>query len=837
MLKTQKKIVTSVVAMLAINSAVLAQDYTNTSYYVAYDSSDNTQYALVMPSVNKVYTHKAGDIQNLSQVDDQLASFPTYNNGELCFPVLKSGAAGTNGTSIMAGNCYDVNYFYTQKETTSSGTAFMLYFKPSNIVYEGLAGQSSSFKVVKNGDTVNNSNSLTGDDYSAYSFNLNTATATLDEPVTQKASETLPNEITSDMTLTSDKNWILDGLVVVKAPAVLTIEPGTTIAGLDGTGDSTSYMIVDKGAKIMAEGTEANPIVFTSTKTVIEGEAPAVGQWGGLTIIGNAGNDQVQPYEVNDAFVAGTSDLADNSGVLKYVKILNSGITMAQDKEINGLSMVGVGSGTTVENITVAKSDDDCVELWGGTVNLTNVDLTECTDDHFDIDDGYSGTVKNLTITQTTGNAAIEMSGTTSATFDGFNIVQNASAKEGGIFFKKDGIGGIFKNGVITDNVDDANGAFHSESADGVSDTVDAANTSFENVTINGSTTGDQFTGTSAATLESIYSPAPKASETLPNEITSDMTLTSDKNWILDGLVVVKAPAVLTIEPGTTIAGLDGTGDSTSYMIVDKGAKIMAEGTEANPIVFTSTKTVIEGEAPAVGQWGGLTIIGNAGNDQVQPYEVNDAFVAGTSDLADNSGVLKYVKILNSGITMAQDKEINGLSMVGVGSGTTVENITVAKSDDDCVELWGGTVNLTNVDLTECTDDHFDIDDGYSGTVKNLTITQTTGNAAIEMSGTTSATFDGFNIVQNASAKEGGIFFKKDGIGGIFKNGVITDNVDDANGAFHSESADGVSDTVDAANTSFENVTINGSTTGDQFTGTSAATLETKFDAGIDNSK
>ncbi len=824
----------SVVTACVLSGVVHATEYTNTSFWVAYDSNDATQYALVMPAVNKVYTHVAGQTQasDLTQIDGQFSSFPAYTNGELCFSALEVGATGDDGASVMAGKCYDVNYFYTQKEVILEGAAFMLYYDPIDRVYEGIAGQSSTFLVVKDGDTITNENSITGDDYTNFSFDQSTAAVTITDsaPLPQM---TLSNSIIGDVTLTSDTLWLIDGLVVVESGATLTIEPGTTIAGYDGTADQTSYMIVDKGAQIIADGTEAEPIVFTSTKVAIDGAAPAVGQWGGLTIIGQAGNAQVNPYEVNDVFVAGSSDLADNSGILRHVKILNSGITMDVDKEINGLSMVGVGSGTTVENITVDLSDDDGIELWGGTVNLTNINITRCTDDYFDIDDGFSGTVSNLNITTTTGNAAIEMSGTTTAIFDGFNIVQNGSAKEGGIYFKKDGVGGHFKNGTISDNVTDTYGAFYSKSADGVSDTVDAANISFENVTIDGTSTDARFTGTSAATIEAIYDAdsAPLPQMTLSNSIIGDVTLTSDTLWLIDGLVVVESGATLTIEPGTTIAGYDGTADQTSYMIVDKGAQIIADGTEAEPIVFTSTKVAIDGAAPAVGQWGGLTIIGQAGNAQVNPYEVNDVFVAGSSDLADNSGILRHVKILNSGITMDVDKEINGLSMVGVGSGTTVENITVDLSDDDGIELWGGTVNLTNINITRCTDDYFDIDDGFSGTVSNLNITTTTGNAAIEMSGTTTAIFDGFNIVQNGSAKEGGIYFKKDGVGGHFKNGTISDNVTDTYGAFYSKSADGVSDTVDAANISFENVTIDGTSTDARFTGTSAATIEAIYDA------
>jgi len=682
----------------------------------------------------------------------------------------------------------------------------------------------------------------------------NTTPPTPETPTTTKLEKsTLAGDITSDTKLTKDKIWIIDGLVAVKNGATLTIEAGTIVAGKDGTGDATSYLVIDKGSKIMAEGTASSPIIFTSELSVdaelaaaktrgltsvadFKNTAGAVGQWGGITVIGNAGNAQVNPYEVNSEFVAGTNNMADNSGVLKHIKILNSGITMAQDKEINGLSLVGVGSGTVVEDITVDLSDDDGVEIWGGTVNLTNITITRCTDDHFDIDDGFSGTVKNLIITQTTGNAAMEMSGDTYATFDGVAITQNASAKEGGLFFKKDGIGGTFKNVVIIDNVDDAFGAIYSEG------TADTAKVAFENVKIGG-TTAIKFNGDSATALEAIFdagtgndknfvaNQVPTVSQTIAGDITSDMKLTKDKLWILDGLVAVKNGATLTIEAGTFVAGKDGTGDATSYLVVDKGSKLMAEGTATEPITFTSTLVAVDGENPAVGQWGGLTIIGNAGNAQVNPYEVNSEFVAGADNMADNSGVLKHVKILHSGITMAQDKEINGLSLVGVGSGTVVENITVDLSDDDGVEIWGGTVNLTNVTITRCTDDHFDIDDGFSGTVKNLTITQTTGNAAVEMSGDTYATFDGFSIVQNVSAKEGGLFFKKDGIGGTFKNGSVADNVNDAYGAIYSEGV-AASDKI-----VFENVTLSGTSTGSRFTGDSATDIETKFTSGTGNTK
>ncbi|PHS32511.1 MAG: hypothetical protein COA92_06465 [Sulfurovum sp.] len=359
-------------------------------------------------------------------------------------------------------------------------------------------------------------------------------------------------------------------------------------------------------------------------------------------------------------------------------------------------------------------------------------------------------------------------------------------------------------------------------------------------ITLTGCGGGSSTPTTPVATPTPTPVPAPtptptpivSAKQDLTGQITADMTLTADKVWRLNGLVTVENGATLTIEPGTIIVGKAGTGAATSYMIIDKGSKIMAAGTVTKPIVFMS-ETAYDGGADLVGQWGGLTIIGNAGNAQVQPYEVDPRFVAGDTNPTDNSGVLQYVKILNSGITMEENKEINGLSMVGVGSGTVIENLTVNKSDDDCVELWGGTVNLTNVTVSECTDDHFDIDDGYSGTVKNLVINQTTGNAGIEMSGTTAATFDGLNITVQQSAKEGALYFKKSGIGGHFKNATIVYNIPaNGSGAIHSGSVAG----FDAASTTFENVVLTGSST-EKFTGISAASLETVFDAGAGNVK
>ena len=176
-----KNLSVSILLLFALSLGLTAKSFNKTSFYVAYNSGDTTQYVLVLPSVQKVYTHKAGDILNLSSIGDSFSSFPTYDNGTLCFSDLKSGDSGLDGASVMANKCYVVNFFYIQKKSITSATVFMLYYKPSNRVYEGIAGDATSFKVVKDGDITNNAKSLTNEDYSDFSFDVKTFTANIAE--------------------------------------------------------------------------------------------------------------------------------------------------------------------------------------------------------------------------------------------------------------------------------------------------------------------------------------------------------------------------------------------------------------------------------------------------------------------------------------------------------------------------------------------------------------------------------------------------------------------------------------------------------------------------------
>ena len=221
--------------------------------------------------------------------------------------------------------------------------------------------------------------------------------------------------------------------------------------------------------------------------------------------------------------------------------------------------------------------------------------------------------------------------------------------------------------------------------------------------------------------------------------IALNTTWTNDKIWVLDRKVVVQEGVTLTIEPGTIIKGRAGTGSLSSALIVARGGKIMAEGTSAQPIIFTAEADNIDaGETTGTnldennrGLWGGLLILGNApcsfSGDveelQIEGIPADDTFgLYGGNEPADNSGVLTYVSIRHGGALIGEGNEINGLTLGGVGSGTIIDNVEVVANVDDGIEFFGGTVNATNLLVYAQGDDGLDIDQAYSGTISNAVV-------------------------------------------------------------------------------------------------------------------
>ncbi|SEJ61459.1 hypothetical protein SAMN04487995_5485 [Dyadobacter koreensis] len=200
---------------------------------------------------------------------------------------------------------------------------------------------------------------------------------------------------------------------------------------------------------------------------------------------------------------------------------------------------------------------------------------------------------------------------------------------------------------------------------------------------------------------------------TVKGTITTATTWSAANKYILEGFVYVDNNATLTIEPGTIIKGDKLTKGS---LIIKPGAKIMAEGTAAKPIIFTSSAAK---GARNYGDWGGVVLLGKAPvNKTPATIEGENVSTFGGTDAADNSGTLKYVRIEFAGIAFETDKEINGLTFGGVGSGTTIDYVQVSYSGDDAYEWFGGTVNAKHLISYRTLDDDFDTDWGYSGRVQ-----------------------------------------------------------------------------------------------------------------------
>jgi len=223
-------------------------------------------------------------------------------------------------------------------------------------------------------------------------------------PLSAWAQETISSNITTETYWTSDKEYVLDGTIFVESGAALYIEAGTIIKGAEGDGNDASSLVVAKGAQIFAEGTPNNPIIFTSElDTDLSGTKNQTGLWGGVVILGNAptnnpgntklieGINEIANPESLAAY--GGDDAMDNSGIFRYVSIRHTGINVGEQagNEIQGLTLGGVGAGTTIEYVESFASADDGFEFFGGTVNTRYLVSAFVEDDSFDTDEGFVG--------------------------------------------------------------------------------------------------------------------------------------------------------------------------------------------------------------------------------------------------------------------------------------------------------------------------------------------------------------------------------------------------------------------------------------------------------------
>ncbi len=694
------------------------------------------------------------------------------------------------------------------------------------------------------------------------------------------ATITVTGNITGNVTWTANNEYLLNGSVYVLDGAVLNIEAGTVIRGKAGSAfPNYGTLFITRGGKINALGSRLRPIIFTSEADdlndpfdipLTDEGAGGRGLWGGIVILGkglinrpdseasgsgtNGDGSFYQLYEgLSDLTDAGTgqqlhrfggNDNTDDSGALRFVSIRYSGKALSANKELNGLSLGAVGSGTTLEFVEVYAGADDGFEWWGGAVNSRYLVSAFNSDECFDMDQGHEGKHQFwFGLQGVTGDEGLELNGQTSgdsnvnvpgATPLGAHQIYNVTLiGEGGAGSGSDAMntrseyyGGIYNSlfmefqgrdqvssvanyyGTVTHNQ-----FFGNVGGNGI---VNVANNAFGNPQLQGidraqnaaldprpQTGSPVFSGAKATPTDGFFSQAPykgafdsndnwllgwtalyqnehlKQKNTTPvtvtGNITGNVTWTANNEYLLNGSVYVLDGAVLNIEAGTVIRGKAGSAfPNYGTLFITRGGKINALGSRLRPIIFTSEADdlndpfdipLTDEGAGGRGLWGGIVILGkglinrpdseasgsgtNGDGSFYQLYEgLSDLTDAGTgqqlhrfggNDNTDDSGALRFVSIRYSGKALSANKELNGLSLGAVGSGTTLEFVEVYAGADDGFEWWGGAVNSRYLVSAFNSDECFDMDQGHEGKHQFwFGLQGVTGDEGLELNGQTS---------------------------------------------------------------------------------------------------
>ena len=239
----------------------------------------------------------------------------------------------------------------------------------------------------------------------------------------------------------------------------------------------------------------------------------------------------------------------------------------------------------------------------------------------------------------------------------------------------------------------------------------------------------------------------------LTGTLNSDKTLDPTVIWSMQGRVIVPNGITLTIPAGTIIKSKAGTGANATSLVIARGGKLFAQGTENSPIIMTSESDDISigsnsGSSLSEnvrGLWGGLLILGYApgsfSGDVIEfqiegiPASETNGLYGGNNPL-DNSGIIQYLSIRHGGAEIGEGNEINGLTLGCVGSATTIDHIEIVGNVDDGIEFFGGTVNASELLVWGQGDDGLDIDQAYSGTISNsMVILNDASDHALEIDG------------------------------------------------------------------------------------------------------
>ncbi len=715
----------------------------------------------------------------------------------------------------------------------------------------------------------------------------------------------LSGVITSNLTLTSGVIYQLNGIVEVGVDVgangnraggqsvTLTVQPGVRVFGTSGQ----TALQVNRGSRLMAEGTPTLPIIFTSREDIL-GTAGATsrGQWGGLVILGRApinacvgqpGGTVSCETSVEGVPVGffGGDQVNDNSGTLKYVQVKHSGFVVSANVELNGITLGGVGAGTTIDYVQVHNSSDDGIEWFGGTVNAKHVVVTGISDDGLDWASGYVGRLQYVLAVQASdeGDKIIEADNLpqehtktplTAPTVANFTFIGKTGTTFTSAINQRVGVGGTLVNGVITGSpfcldIDDAAtltsglryhsvllacGAPYGDDANGAAAQAFTASANTNNVIGASSLTGTYFPGPTeqsmttfnATTLSGFFEAANYVGAFRPTETANsnwafgwtfglfappdcptgttrvgtlnglnrcevrgvyvnNLHLTAGNIYQLTGIVEIGRdvgadgnraggdPADLTVDAGVTVFGNSGQ----DALQINRGSKIFANGTATNPVVFTALADV-NNTAAATGRglWGGVVVLGRApinacvgqpGGTAACETSVEGVPVGffGGALPNDSSGSLRYVQVKHSGFVVSANVELNGITLAGVGAGTTIDYVQVHNSSDDGFEWFGGTVNAKHLIVTGVSDDGFDWASGYIGNLQFLLAVQATdeGDKNIEADNLpqehtktplTAPNVSNFTFVGARGTTHTASINQRVGVSGYLVNGVVT---------------------------------------------------------------
>jgi len=609
--------------------------------------------------------------------------------------------------------------------------------------------------------------------------------------ITNLTAGIMSGRLDEDYTLSAGTTYNLTSSFIVEDGVSLTIPAGTKVLATDGGTDV--YIAVLRGGEININGTASSPVIMSSA----QGEA---GDWGGLTICGNATTTAGVDAEAEvGGFIYGGTDDTDNSGTITYLQIEGTGAQINSESQYNGVSFYAVGSGTVVDNVAVINGSDDGVEFFGGSVSVTNLYLENTEDDAIDWTEGWNGSVTDAYISHTISGFSTAFEGDKdngNPTFTNITAISTVGGKA--LQFKKESgatISGLSLSGYDVDL----------DMADGGDVTNVVFLDEYTPVALD-SEEDEYFYSLNSSVIETVsvsdfawvVSDLSFESTNLQGAVTGTVTLDANTSYLLNSSYIVQDGGKLIIPAGTKITARNG--GNGVYIAVLKGGEIDIQGTEDNPVVIASA-------SGQPGDWGGLTVCGDATTTAGEDAEAEvGGFEYGGSNDTDSSGSITYLVLRGTGAQINSESQYNGLSLYAVGSGTTIENISVINGSDDGVEFFGGTVSAfsaSNLYLVNNEDDSIDWTEGWNGTVTNTYISHTVSGFSTAFEGDKdngNPTFVNVTAISTVDLTDGiALQFKKESgatITNLYLEGYATQIDMKDNGPIANVIIDGVSATT-----------------------------------------